>query len=76
MPPGIPSRFDPLKAAREELAGLSDIARVLAQHERQAEENMAKAEQELNALRKITGYVRISADTIKQRIAELEKELR
>lgn len=68
------STFDPIKAAREELAGLGEVGRVLAQRERACEEAMSKAEQELNAVRKITGYVRISVDTIRQRIAELEKE--
>jgi hypothetical protein len=66
--------FDPLKAAREELAGLNEVAVTIGRRERHAEEAMGKAEVELNALRKITGYVRISMDTIKQRIQELEKE--
>jgi hypothetical protein len=65
--------FDPIRAAREELGGLSDVQRVLAQRERECEEAMSKAEIELNAIRKITGYVRISVDTIRQRIQELEK---
>lgn len=65
--------FDPLRAAREELAGLADVQRALAQRERACEEAMSIAESELNAVRKITGYVRISADTIKKRIAELEQ---
>lgn len=65
--------FDPLKAAKEELMGLGDVRRVLIQRERECEEAMSKAEVELNAIRKITGYVRISMDTIALRIAELEK---
>lgn len=68
------SSFDPIRAAREELSGLADVSRVLAQRERACEEMMARAESELNAVRKITGYVRISVDTIRQRIAELEQE--
>lgn len=65
--------FDPIRAAREELMGLGDVRRVLIQRERECEEAMSKAEVELNAIRKITGYVRISMDTIALRIAELEK---
>ena len=65
--------FDALRAAREELAGLADVSRALTQREQAAEEAMSLAEQELNAIRKITGYVRISIDTIRQRIAEMEK---
>jgi hypothetical protein len=66
------STFDPIKAAREELAGLGEVGRVLSQRERACEEAMAKAESELNAIRKITGYVRLSVDTIRQRIDQLE----
>jgi hypothetical protein len=66
------SAFDPLRAAREELAGLGDVAKVLIQRERMAEEAMSLAEQELNAIRKVTGYLRISMDRIRQRIKELE----
>jgi hypothetical protein len=66
--------FDPIKAAREELMGLSEVQRVLKTRERECEEAMGKAEQELNAIRKITGYVRISMETTALRIAELEKE--
>ena len=69
----IACSFDPIRAAREELSGLADVARTLSLRERECEEAMAKAEVELNAVRKITGYVRISMDTIRQRIQELEK---
>lgn len=66
--------FDPLRAAREELAGLADVQRALTRRENACEEAMATAENELNAIRKITGYVRISIDTLRQRIMELERE--
>lgn len=66
--------FDPLRAAREELAGLGEVRRVLTQRESECEMAMSKAECELNAIRKITGYVRISMDTIRQRIEELERD--
>ena len=65
--------FDPLRAAREELNGLADVQRVLAQRENACEDAMGKAENELNAIRKIIGYVRISVDTLRARIDELEK---
>jgi hypothetical protein len=64
--------FDPVRAAREELAGLSDVQRALAARERHAEEALSLAESELSAIRKITGYVRISMDVIRARIQELE----
>lgn len=67
------STFDPIRAAKEELVGLSEVRRVLIQRERECEEAMSKAEVELNAMRKIIGYVRLSMDTIALRIAELER---
>jgi len=68
------SAFDPLRAAREELAGMADVERVISQRERQAEEQMSLAEQELNAIRKLRGYLRITQDTLRERIAKLEEE--
>ena len=68
------TEFDPLRAAREELGGLHDVQRALLQRERACEEALGKAESELNAIRKITGYVRISMDTIALRIEELERD--
>jgi len=66
------TQFDHLRAAREELAGLSEIHRVLLQREHRLEEVMSESENELNAVRKIIGYVRIGQDKLKERIKELE----
>jgi hypothetical protein len=38
-----------------------------------AEETLSQAESELNALRKILGYVRITRDILKKQITELEQ---
>ncbi len=70
------SAFDPIRAAGEELASLADVQRALTQRERECEEAMSRAETELNAIRKIIGYVRVSVDATRQRIAELEKRAR
>lgn len=67
------STFDPVKSAREELTALNEIQRVLIRRERICEEAMAIAESDLDAVRKIAGYIRISIDTMQQRISELEK---
>jgi predicted nucleic acid-binding Zn-ribbon protein len=68
------TQFNPLRAAREELAGLDDINRVLNQREQKAMETLSQAESELNALRKILGYVRITRDILKKQITELETQ--
>lgn len=66
--------FDPLRAAREELAGLNDVYRVLIARERACEEAMSHAENELNAIRKLIGFCQITVDAIKRRIVELEQQ--
>jgi erythromycin esterase-like protein len=68
------TQFDPIKSAREELTGLVDVHRRLVQRERQCEEAISTAENDLNDTRKIIGLTRIMLDAIKARIAELEKE--
>jgi hypothetical protein len=67
------SVFDPLKAAKEELAGLIDVQRVLLQRESRYEEAVSMAENELNAIRKIIGHTRLMIDAIRKHIATLEK---
>ena len=64
--------FDPIKAAREELAGLSDLHQRLLQRARGDEEALALAETQLNDTRKIIGYVRIGMDALRTKIAALE----
>ena len=51
--------FDPLKAVKEEIAGLSEVLRSISARERVAEEAIGRAEKELNDIRKIAGFVRI-----------------
>jgi hypothetical protein len=52
------TEFDPIKAAREELVGLSDIAKVIEVQRRDAERRMGEAEVELNGLSKLAGFAR------------------
>jgi hypothetical protein len=66
--------FDPLKAIREELAGLADVEKTIKQRERACEEAISAAEGELNAVRKLRGYVRIQIDEVRERLKKLEQE--
>lgn len=68
------SDFDPLRAKREELTGFVDVAKILREYEHRTEEAMARAEKELNVVRKISGVVRIYIDQIKADIAKLETQ--
>jgi hypothetical protein len=66
------SEFDPIKAAREELVGLHDVLAVMRRGERVAEEAMAAAESDLNAIRKLRGYAQLEVERLKARIASME----
>ena len=66
--------FDPLKAVREELTGLTDVLRTMRQRENDAEIAIAKAESELNAIRKLRGYAQVEVTALQERIRKLEAE--
>jgi hypothetical protein len=68
------SEFDPARAWREELIGLKEIETAIRERERVCEEAMAKAEMELNAIRKLRGFARIQIEQIKNKIRALEPE--
>ena len=70
----VSTPFDRLKAAREELAGMSDVYRMLATRERTAEEALGRAESERNAVLKIIGWLGIALDAQKKKVIELEAE--
>jgi hypothetical protein len=67
------TEFDPIKALREELAGLNDVLVTIAQRERQCQAEIAAAETELNAVRKLVGYVRIAIDERRAELHRLEQ---
>jgi hypothetical protein len=63
--------FDPIKAIREEIAGLHGVQEAIKRRERAEEANMAEAETELNALRKIGGYLRIEIERKRDALQKL-----
>jgi hypothetical protein len=69
------SDFDPIKALREELTGLADIMTTIRQRERTCEAEIAMAETELNAVRKLIGFVRIEIEKRREQLHKLEQEL-
>ncbi len=68
------TEFDPIKAAREELAGLHDVLTAMRRGENQAEQAMARAESDLNAIRKLRGYAQLEIERLQARIASMEAE--
>jgi hypothetical protein len=53
----VSAPFDGLKAIAEELSGMADVRTTLIARERRAEQNLAEAETELGALRKLRGFL-------------------
>jgi len=68
------TEFDPARAWREELIGLKEIEGAIRERERSCQEAMAKAEMELNAIRKLRGFARIQIEQVKDKIRGLEPE--
>ncbi|MGH6725124.1 MAG: hypothetical protein ACREB8_01095 [Pseudolabrys sp.] len=69
------SDFDASKAAKEELISLSDVLGTLMKRERAAEEAMAIAETELNAIRKLTGFAKIEIERKREMLRRLEEAI-
>jgi chromosome segregation ATPase len=67
--------FDPLKAAREEMASLTDVLATMRRRENAAEIAMSQAESELNAVRKLRGYCDTQIKLVQERIHKLQSEL-
>jgi hypothetical protein len=49
--------FDPIKAKREEVAGLVDVHRVISMRAREAEQRLAEAESDHDSLAKLGAFV-------------------
>jgi hypothetical protein len=68
------TEFDAARAIREQLAGLTDIMRIIRQREQAAEEAMSAAENELNAIRKLRGFCEIEIGRLRTRLTALEEQ--
>jgi hypothetical protein len=69
------SDFDPLKAIREQIVGLIEVDGAIRRQEREAEEAIGKAEQQLNNVRKLRGFLRIQIDELRARVQKLERDM-
>ena len=69
----MPAEFDPIKALQEELAGLVTVAASIKRREMAAEAAMARAEIELNDVRKVSGYLKIEMDRKRIVLRELQE---
>jgi hypothetical protein len=66
--------FDQARALREELTGLNDVMVAIGSRQRTCEAQIAAAESELNAVRKLTGFVRIEIEKRREQLRQLEME--
>ncbi len=64
--------FNLIKALREEINGLEEVKKILLLQERRAEAKLGEAENELNAARKVRGYLDIEID--RKRAVVLQEE--
>jgi hypothetical protein len=68
------SDFNPIKAAREELVALNEMEATIRRREQKCELQISEAETELNAVRKILGYVKLQIERARECLQKLEQE--
>jgi hypothetical protein len=66
--------FDPVTALRDQLRELNAIDKTIRGREYVCEGQLAQAESELNALRKLRGFTRILIDDVRAKLTKLEQE--
>jgi hypothetical protein len=66
--------FDPIKALRDELTALADVERAIRRRENACEAAISEAETELNAVRKIRGWLRIQIEQTKHKLLQIERD--
>lgn len=59
------SEFDPIKALKEEIVGVVDIAATLGHRERHLEQKYGELEVELNTVKKLRGFA--AAEIVRKR---------
>ena len=66
--------FDKKRALREEITGINEVVHAMATVERRAEEAIARAESELNAVRKLVGFARVIKEDKQTELTRIEAE--
>ena len=71
------SDFDPIRALKEEITGLVDVAKTLSVRERALEQKLGETEAEHNAVKKLAGFAKSELDrkraVLEQLIAKQER---
>ena len=68
------SDFDPIKAQREIIMGLTDIHKVFVTRARTAEQKLAEAEADLNACRQMESFARKMLEDATAKLRALQDE--
>lgn len=66
--------FNRKKAIEEQIAGMAEVMKALTIEENQATQDMARAEQRMNAMAKLKGYAAIELDRLRQLKALVEEQ--
>jgi hypothetical protein len=69
------SEFDPVRALKEEISGMSDIARLVSTQARQSEAQLAEIEAKHNALLKLDAFVKELLGSMHERLRAMETEI-
>jgi hypothetical protein len=67
--------FDPIKAMQEEIAGLTDVHRVISMRAREAEQKLAEAEIDHDSLAKLSAFTLGMLDTARGKLKMLQDEI-
>ena len=65
------AEFDPIRSIQQELEGLAAVRLSMKRREAVAEEAMGKAEQELNDLRKLSGFLSLEIERKRKVLQDL-----
>ena len=66
--------FDPIKAIKEEITGLAEVAKAIRVREAQLEGRLGEAEADLNNIRKISGFAQMELQRKRDVLRQLEDE--
>lgn len=69
------SDFDPVRALREEIAGMSDVANVIAAQARESEATLAEAEAKHSALVKMDAFMKDGLRQMREKLQAMETAL-
>jgi hypothetical protein len=66
--------YDPMRAIQQELEGLNQVSVSMRRRQSVAEEAIAKAENELNDINKVYGFLKIEIERKRTILSELQEK--